>query len=114
MNRLERLKARTLSRYVQIETSRSEPLLFLFKIIKDGQEIRVSLNHKGWICDAIENLERYERKCLVAARRGKEKPIKWNHVLNKGKECEHILACKIFLKKMKGTDVLERIGVKHF
>ena len=114
MNRLELLKARTLSRYVQLDTSRSEPILFLFKIVKDGQVIRIRLNHKGWLCDASENLSKYERKCLIAKRRGKEKPIKWNHVLNKGKECEHILACKIFLKKMKGTDVLERIGVKSF
>lgn len=108
MNRLELLNARTLSRTAELVVGRIEPLLFLFKLYENGRVIRVTLNHKGWLCDAAEVMEHYERRCYLASKKGKPKPIRWNHALNKGKECEHIIACKMFLRKI---NVLDRLGV---
>jgi hypothetical protein len=109
MNRLEILKARTLSKYVQLEVSREDPLLFLFLIKYEGNEVRITLNNKGWLCDAGETSENYERRCYLAKKKGKERPIRWNHAMNINKECEHILACKIYLRKNN----LDRVDVTN-
>ena len=97
MNRLEIMRARSLSKYVEMLTSRIEPLLFLFLIRRDGQEVRITLNHKGWMCDAMETTEEYSRRCFLRSRRNQERPTRWNHTMNT-KECEHVLACKIYLQ----------------
>ena len=94
MKRIDILRAKTLSSKIKVITGRLTPLFFLFEI----GETSISLTPKGFKCDYIETDEEYNRRVYLAKSKGKPIPIRWSHSLNKG-ECNHILACKMYLKE---------------
>jgi hypothetical protein len=101
MKTWEYLKARTIIEQEQItllayDPDQSRPL-FIFRI---KEKITVIYNHKGWICDYVENGFYYDAKVLQAKQNGKEAPEPWTCAYNRGKVCIHVIAAQLLIVKM--------------
>lgn len=96
----QRWQARGLIKQQKVKVENISPGLFLFKIKDEGQEINVSKNHKGWMCDAQQDNHKYDRDCYVAKKRGLPKPGRWSCSFRKDGECYHILACKMIVERL--------------
>ncbi len=94
------LRARAFIKRNQIRLTYMNPELsyFVFKIKLEDQEIIITKNFKGWLCDYIETEAKYQRRVLEAKVKGYKTGKKWGCALNPNTECIHILASKMWLE----------------
>lgn len=96
-------QAQGLLKLKKVKPARINPSsgIFIFIILDEGQEITVTKNHKGWMCDAIQDEHWYQRKAYLANKRGEEPPMRWScSMMPPGRKCYHIIACELFLEKL--------------
>lgn len=91
------LEAKSLVNKVKITSIKPGQILF------EMNNARVLYNRKGWLCDYIEDIETYNKRCHKARKRGLKIPTRWNCSFNEI-DCSHIIACKM---------LLEKIGIKY-
>lgn len=75
------------------------PNIFTFIVIDGSQEVTVSLNKKGWMCDYVEPKEAYLSR-LQRHYESRHKPTRWSCSFNKDKICKHILSVHIFMERI--------------
>ena len=86
------LKAKSLKNKIKIVSIKLGQVLF------ELEDARVIFNHKGWMCDYIEDNDSYNKRLYKAKKRGL-KITRWSCSFN-DKDCFHITACKMLLKKI--------------
>lgn len=116
MNETDYWKAKGLIKRKEIELTYSNPVtdFFIFEIKKDN--ILITKTKKGWLCDAMERDEEFNKRLYWAKKHNKKLPTRWGCVFNQDGECIHCQAAKLLLDSQSkaGQNLSTSNAVENF